>query len=425
MKSILKLMIIVSLIAFAFNNLAGEEKVKDKAKVKMLIFKPDPAVLKILKNLKENEGVYLPALKTAGNINAEQKKFKLDKFGPRPRDYCLKWVWAPERKRALFCGANAGTPHRLNDVWEYDLGSNTWVCLWSPDPDMNKYRRLKKGDEKKKIVEATGYVKDNVSFTNRGAPFDPIHTWWALTYDPNAKALFWVMGHQNKTGYLKKMDRSIMNLWAYYPEKNSWAFMRTSPSPRVANASILDYIPEWKGLLWYSYKSKSMDMYDSKDNTWTKLMKVPQNTDFPGPEAVSAYDTGNKILVVHRGGGTHKGKPVPKITYHYDIMNKKWTKVIESAEGPRGKDNKAPMVYDSNAKVCLIIDNKEIWSYKVGDKKWIKRIPTGTPNISKRAFMGCYNPEYNVIMADNGSGKVWVYRAKNKTTIQKQQKRKQ
>jgi len=412
MKSILKLMITVSLIAFAFNNLIGEEKVKDKAKVKMLTFKPDPAVLKILKNLKENEGVYLPALKTAGNINAEQKKFNMHKNGPSPRDYCLKWVWAPDRKRALFCGANAGTPHRLNDVWEFDLASNTWVCLWSPDPDMNKFRGIK-GEEKKKIVEANGYVKDRVTFTNRGAPFDPVHTWWALTYDPNVKALFWVMGNQNKTGFLSKMDRSFMNLWAYYPYENRWEFMRTKPSPRVANASILEYIPDLKGSLWYNYGFKRMDIYNAKANTWTKLMKVPQTRDYPGSEAVSAYDSEKKILVVHHGGGTHRGKPMLKRTYHYDIMGKKWSKVIESEEGPYGYDNRTPMVYDSVAKVCLIIESKAIWSYKVGDKKWSKITPIGASPKGRRAYMACYNPEYNVTMAyPKGMNKIFVYRAK-------------
>jgi hypothetical protein len=42
-------------------------------------------------------------------------------------------VWAPERKRALYCGANHGVPHRLNDVWEFDLPSLSWVMLYAPD----------------------------------------------------------------------------------------------------------------------------------------------------------------------------------------------------------------------------------------------------------------------------------------------------
>lgn len=98
--------------------------------------KADPEVMKILDNLKPGESALLPAVRTTGAINDELKKHRHDKTGPRLRNYCAKWVWAPDRKRALFCGANAGVPHRLNDVWEYDLASNTWLCLWEPDPDL-------------------------------------------------------------------------------------------------------------------------------------------------------------------------------------------------------------------------------------------------------------------------------------------------
>jgi hypothetical protein len=34
-------------------------------------------------------------------------------------------------------------PHKINDVWEYDLASNTWVLLWEPDPDTNRLRHVK------------------------------------------------------------------------------------------------------------------------------------------------------------------------------------------------------------------------------------------------------------------------------------------
>ena len=37
------------------------------------------------------------------------------------------------RTRALFAGANHGSPHRLNDVWEFDLPSLTWAMLYAPD----------------------------------------------------------------------------------------------------------------------------------------------------------------------------------------------------------------------------------------------------------------------------------------------------
>ena len=382
---------------------------------------PDPEVIRIIEGLGENSSAFLPTVKTAGEMNDEVKRFKLDKTGPRPRDYCLKWVWAPDRKRALFCGGNAGTPHRMNDVWEYDLASNTWILLWNPDPDLNKARHMD-AEEKKKLVDSIADVRDGVLMTKRGAPFDPVHTWWALTYDPEMKAMLWVMGHQNKVGY--KFETTLpykhMRLWAYYPAETRWEFIRTDTYPTNANASILEYIPDLKGPVWYTRNAASMQVYEPGDNKWTELLpkgNIQGSADCPDAEAIGAYDTKNKIMVVHRGGGTHKGKPVPTRAYHYDVEANEWKKVLETGEdeGPLGYDNRASMVYDSAAGVCLLVEAEALWSYRVEDKKWKKVTPQG-PGLGgtgdrPRAWMACYNPEYNVLMADNGKGKVWVYRA--------------
>ena len=143
--------LLIILMAFLSNPFLYAES--DSPEVKPLL-KPDPAVLKIIKNLGENCSALLPQVKTAGHMdNPEVKRFKMDKSGPRPRDYCLKWVWAEDRKRALFCGGNAGVPHKLNDVWEYDLASNTWILLWEPDPDTNRARHMKKPEEAKSYLD--------------------------------------------------------------------------------------------------------------------------------------------------------------------------------------------------------------------------------------------------------------------------------
>lgn len=425
------------LLNVLFFNLMADENKKEDLFMKL---EKDPAILKILKNLKSNESIYLPHVKTAGNMNnAEVKKYKMDKSGPAPRDYCLKWVWSPERKRALFCGGNAGVPHKINDVWEYDLASNTWVLLWEPDPDTNRVRHMKKPGESKayldkfvKLDEESGEI-----MTKRGAPFDPVHTWWGITYDHEMKALLWVQGNHHLHGKFLKQHPELkdkyklggfhkMRLFAYYPSKNEWKFMPNKDAPNKSPAAILEYIPDLKGSLFYTNTHAKQGVLNSKELTWkttrlssskTRLNK--EHPECPGSEAVSAYDTENKVLVVQIGGGTRKGKPVKKRTHHYDVKTSKWTKVISSDEGPYAHDARSPMVYDSVAKVCLLIEPNAIWSYAVGDKKWKKLSPVGDqlslPNARRnRPFMACYNAEYNVIMAYNGRGKVWVYKTKER-----------
>ena len=391
--------------------------------------KPDAEVVKILAALQPGQSVLLPPVKTSGNLdNAEVKRFKLDKTGPRPRDYCLKWVWAPDRERALFCGGNAGVPHKLNDVWEYDLASNTWVLLWAPDPDTNRVRHMSTPGEAKSYLdgfvhldEATGEI-----MTKRGAPFDPVHTWWALTYDPELKALLWVMGnHHLHDDWLKMQPEATdhyrldgyhkMRLWAYYPERNKWDFVQSAGPPK-SPAAILEYIPEKRGSFYYSETHLQSGYFHSTTRDWSSK-KVAESRDafnanpnLPRREAVCAYDSRHRILVVHHGGGTHNDKPVPKRTYHFDVTNDRWTKVLESNEGPMGYDNRTPMVYDSVSGRHFIVEKDALWSYAIGEKKWTRHELEGASLESPRAFMACYNPQYNVLMADDGSGRIWVYR---------------
>ena len=71
-----------------------------------------PAVVDKFRNLKSNHAVVLGQAKVLGDFNDTARKYNLHKTGPLARDFTLKMVWAPERKRALFCGANHGVPHR-------------------------------------------------------------------------------------------------------------------------------------------------------------------------------------------------------------------------------------------------------------------------------------------------------------------------
>ncbi len=388
----------------------------------------DPSVLKIVDGLGDQQSAWLPAKKTYGTFNADQKKWGHDKTGPRPRNYCLKWVWAADRKRALFCGGNAGVPHKLNDVWEYDLASNTWVLLWEPDPDTNRVRHMKKPGEAKAYLEKFVKVdeKSGEIMTKRGAPFDPVHTWWGLTYDPELHALLWVMGnHHLHNKYLElnpdqKKNYKLggfhkMRLWAYYPHRHKWEFIQAPTELRKSPAAIMDYIPQMRGSFYYTQSHLQCGWFDSASKSWKNAKRIAKSRDafnqqdqLPVREAVSAYDSKNGILVVHHGGNAHRGKTIPKRTYHFDVNSGKWKKVLQSTEGPIGFDAKGPITYDSVGEMCFI-NHEGLWAYSATDLKWIKITPNGpgAPN-----GMACYNPEHNVLMVDSGGPKIWIYRHK-------------
>jgi hypothetical protein len=134
------------------------------------------------------------------------------------------------------------------------------------------------------------------------------------------------------------------------------------------------------------------------------------NPDLPQREAVCAYGARHQSLVVHHGGGIQKDKPVPKRTYHYDIKARRWAKVVDSSEGPMGYDNRTPMVYDTVSGRHFSVEKDALWSYAVDQKQWIRHEPAAAQLNSRRPYMACYNPQYNVLMADRGTGCIWVYR---------------
>ena len=393
---------------------------------------PNPKVVTVLKNLGENESAWLPHVKTRGEFNESLTRHGHHKTGPRPRNYCLKWVWAADRRRALFCGGNAGVPHKLNDVWEYDLASNTWILLWEPDPDTNRVRHMTPEDAKQYLDEFVKLDADSGELmTRRGAPFDPVHTWWGLTYDPEIHALLWIMGNHHLHGVFLDQHPELkdqykmggyhpMRLWAYYPHQNEWEFIKSPSELRKSPAAILEYIPELHGSLYYTECHAQQGIFHSKTRQWTWQQLASSSTrlrtdpDFPLREAVAAYDSLNKVLVVHHGGGARRGQPVPKKTWHYDVTAVKWERIIESDEGPVGADSQGPMVYDSVANACLLVAPDGLWRYEVNDKRWQKVTPTGPAHHEKRIrpCMACYNPEFNVLMVDGGHGQVWVYRTK-------------
>lgn len=144
---------------------------------------PDPEVTKILDGLGDNSLAVLPSTKVTGEFNDLARLFQLDKRGPGGRDFTIKMVWAPERRRALFCGANHGTPHRLNDCWEFDLAANTWQLLYAPD--FNDGRNARQFNSK--VI-----LKDGVIQTEGGGPVHAAHTWWQFTYDPVRKRALWI-----------------------------------------------------------------------------------------------------------------------------------------------------------------------------------------------------------------------------------------
>lgn len=370
---------------------------------------PAPAVLKQIDTLGANQAGYLGEARVLGDFNDIARRFNLHRTGPRGRDYSIKMVWAPERKRALFLGANHAVPHRLNDVWEFDLGALAWVLLYAPD-NPRGYSDLGRD------MSDVAFV-DGILVTRRGGPAVIAHTWWGLTYDPvHRQALFmntWLTDQKKAIGQLggdPGQRYAGPPLWAFSPESRQWRPIKTEkPWPKSPFAALLEYIPELGGAIWHTrnFQMQATWLYDPAANTWRDLKANARRGDFahasPKPEQVAYYDPGRRLVVAQRG----------LETYHFDIRLREWSKVLSSEKGhaPFGHDAYGPIAFDPHSGHGLLLDMKDdsLWAYNPDRPAWTRLSPGGAPMPTGPKRLSYFDPAHGVFVVIQGK-KVWAYR---------------
>ncbi len=369
------------------------------------------AVLEKIKGLPSNHGVKLGQAQVLGEFNDTARRFNLHKTGPMARDFSIRMVWAPERKRALFLGANHGVPHRLNDVWEFDLGALAWFMLYAPD---NARDYLGLGKDASDVE-----FKDGIFVTKRGGPGIIAHTWWGLTYDPQQRALYfmntWVTD-QKKAATLLGGDPANLYagppLWSFSPASRQWKMHQTQkPYPRPIFGGMLEYLPERGGTLWHAnnWQMQATWLFDPKANAWQDLKPNQATKDFakhaPEPEQVGYYDPARRLVIVHR----HRA------TSHYDPTTNAWTKVLDRPKDaddvPHGHDAYAPMVHDPISGLGLLIEFKTrtLWAYDPDKTAWKKLSPQGDPMPKGNRPLAYFDSAHGVFVIVQGT-EVWAYR---------------
>lgn len=371
------------------------------------------SILRKLKDLKPNHGVSLGKAVVHGDFNETAREFNLHKSGPMGRDFSIKMVWAPDRGRALYCGANHGVPHRLNDVWEFDLNSFSWILLYAPDKNRD-YIGLGKDFSDVRF-------ENGVLLTKRGGPAVIGHTWWGLSYDTKQKCMLfmntWVTNLKKSVELLGKDPSELYlgpPLWSFDPEKKKWKMHALQkPFPVSPFGGLLEYIPELNGTIWHTnnWQMQATWLLENDLKKWRNL-NANKGGDFAKnaaePEQVGYYDPKRKIIIAHR----HKA------TSHYDPIENAWKKFVDaekdSLDVPFGHDAYAPMVYDSQNGTGLLMElrTRVLWSYDPDSRKWARLEPKGDPVPEGIKPLIYFDPIQNVLVYIQGTN-VWAYRPKN------------
>lgn len=372
---------------------------------------PDPRVLDLLAKLKPNEAVSLGRARILGEFNAVARRFSLDQTGPQSRNYSLKMVWAPERKRALFAGANHRRPHRLNDVWEFDLRAMAWILLYAPD-NPRGYNTL--GEDASDVE-----FRDGLLVTKRGGPAVIGHSWSGLTYDPTARQMLfmntWVTKQEEAVRQLGGDPAELYKgppLWAFDPQARRWSFIRTAGAgPRAPFGAMLEYVPELGGAVWHmnNWRMRATWLYQPSFKRWMKLDANAAAKNFseqaPSRELVGYHDDDRKLLIARQGRGT----------FHFDTERQVWTKVHETAPGadgvPEGNDARNVFYWHPRSGHGLLVDfpSRTIWSYDPDKLTWTQTTPRGDPMPPGRRMLAYVDVARDVLVVIDGV-EVWAFR---------------
>ncbi len=373
----------------------------------------DPAIIARLRALPPGHGVLLGEARMVGDFNDTARRFNLHQTGPRERDYSLKMAWAPQRGRALFAGANHGQPHRLNDVWEFDLGALAWILLYPPDLPRGG---ADLGEDASDVV-----VRDGVLQTRRGGPAIVGHTWWGLTWDAGRERLLWMNVWVAKPEKLIEQlggDPSTrykgLPLWSFDPQRGQWELLRSGETaPRAMFGGLLEYIEPLGGSVWHAnnWQSRGTWVLGNDDrNPWQDLAANAGAGDFdeqsPGAELVGYFDPRRKVLVTQRG----------RATFHFDVASSTWARVRNEGEDseavPDGHDARTAFVHDPVSGEGLLVDlrnNGALWAYQPDSHLWRRVEVKGDALPEGRRRLVYFDVEHGVLVVIHDR-RVWAYR---------------
>jgi hypothetical protein len=369
---------------------------------------PSPEMLAKVKALPDNTWMKLPNLKVTGDLDWLGKNDSMRKVGPYGRDYSNKAAWMPDRKRAIFAGGGHNI-RPLNDVWEYDLASNTWVCLYGADTPA---QGQKPEWMKEHLVLEGGALK-----TKRGGPPRLSHTFDGWSYDSDRRVAFMpeslrgavFVDVKTVAQGLGLTDAELAAKWkpapyflTFDPYGRKWGSV-TEHVPKCARDPSARYIAHLKS--WWVNSSGSMGLYDPEARTTKKLSLKDGGG---GYASSTVYDPDTKSVVV----SVPPGKDGNAVTWLYSPDTDTW-KAAQPKAPVGGCSSSGYFDYDTKAKRCVLYNagaKPSFWLYDVGANEWTP-VETQGEQPGGGYVIGYYDPERDVLVHYN-SKDVWVCRLK-------------
>lgn len=395
-------------LALTFTFFPAEASAAEPAKVEPELA-PNEELLAKIKALPENTWLKLPPLKVTGDVEwvtAMNWKSMLQ-VGPYGRDFSDKAVWMPDRKRALFTGGGHNV-RPLNDVWEYDLASNTWVCLYGADTPAQ--------GQKPEWMKENLVVRDGALQTRRGGPPRLSHSFDGLNYDSERRVAFMPESLRGAVfvdgkAVQEALGAEVFAQWkpapfflTFDPYARSWGYV-TANVPKCGRDPSARYIAHRKS--WWVSSGGAVGLYDPETKT-ARALSFKNGGGGYGSSTVYDPDTRSVVAITPLGP---KGEPTAK-TWVYSVEADTWT--LAQPNAPTGGCSASGYFdYDTKAKRCVLYTTRPkpgFWLYDVAVNEWTAVETSGeVPNGGY--IIGYYDPERDVLVHYN-SKDVYVCRLK-------------
>jgi RNA polymerase sigma-70 factor (ECF subfamily) len=403
--------------------------------------KDDPAIIASISALRAGSSLRLPEAVVLGPETPPESTPMREAYRAGPGRRNSRMLYVPERRSALHCGTDDSMMFFANDVWEYSLGANAWRPVTPSDggdhrqltlaqarvrqgKNPEKYRRFAREWYRQHLEFADGHLRTR----GNGGPLLPDVIYDGITYDPDSRRLFWVIGgghgdHKHIPAFaeatgrdpeeLKRARVRGTSLWSFDAAGGRWRrHPGSQPRPLTAGiAGTLQYDSRRNRIVWYyatTWRASEMWAYDPASGTWTNL-KPNGGTDLrklvasgiaPPEELQAAYGRRHDAIVaVHKSG-----------TWVYDCAANQWRSAAANTGG-RGRYVETVFAYDSRAGEFLLADPGKgtLRAYDPAADKW-KELGVNGPAMSKKGCAGYYDPRLNVLVLYDGSLRTWVYR---------------
>lgn len=227
-----------------------------------------------------------------------------------------------------YVATGSNTTTKLNDLWEYDMGTNSWTQKAAlPGPARDKAVGFSIGNK--------GYVGTGQDFSggrlNDFWEYDPASNTWtqkaSFAGTPRRGAVGLAIGGKGYIGTGNDATGNKSDLWEYDPATNAW--LQKATMPGTGRDEAAGFTIGSKGYIGSGFSPKTFYEYNPATNTWTAKANVP-----------GSYPTENVGFSVGQKGyfatGNSSSSGVTADTYEYNPATNTWTTKSNTSGGRKG-----------------------------------------------------------------------------------------